>query len=42
LEIYQTDEVADWMGNPRRTDPETADQVEVPVDALAEYGPTPC
>ncbi len=39
-EIYQTDEVADWMGNLRRTEPEAADQVEAAVDVLAEYGPT--
>jgi hypothetical protein len=39
-EIYQTDEVADWVGNLRRTDPGAADQVEAAVDVLSEYGPT--
>jgi hypothetical protein len=39
-EIYQTDELADWMENLRHTDPEAADQVEAAVDVLSEYGPT--
>ena len=39
-DIYQTDEVAAWMDDLRRTDPEAADKVEAAVDVLAEYGPT--
>jgi hypothetical protein len=39
-EIYQTDEVAAWMQDLRRTDPQAADKVEAAVDVLAEYGPT--
>ncbi len=39
-EIYQTDEVAAWMNNLRRSDPEAAERVEAAVDVLAEYGPT--
>jgi hypothetical protein len=39
-EIYQTDEVAAWMRDLRRTDPQAADKVEAAVDVLAEYGPT--
>src|ERR1035437_8974463 len=39
-EIYQTDEVAGWMGKLRHTDPEAAHQVEAAVDVLSEYGPT--
>lgn len=39
-EIYQTDEVAAWMTNLRRSDPEVAERVEAAVDVLAEYGPT--
>ncbi len=39
-EIYQTDEVAAWMTDLRRSDPEAAEQVEAAVDVLAEYGPT--
>jgi len=38
-EIYQTDEVAAWMRDLRRTDPQAADKVEAAVDVLAEYGP---
>ena len=39
-DIYQTDEVAAWMEDLRRTDPEAAEKVEAAVDVLAEYGPT--
>jgi hypothetical protein len=39
-EIYQTDEIAAWMVDLRRTDPSAADHVEAAVDVLAEYGPT--
>ena len=39
-EIYQTDEVAAWMSDLRRADPQAADKVESAVDVLAEYGPT--
>ena len=39
-DIYQTDEVAAWMDDLRRTDSEAADKVEAAVDVLAEYGPT--
>ncbi len=39
-EIYQTDEVAAWMRDLRRTDPQAAEKVEAAVDVLAEYGPT--
>jgi hypothetical protein len=39
-EIYQTNEVADWMENLRHTDPAAADRVEAAVDVLSEYGPT--
>lgn len=39
-EIYQTDEVAAWMRDLRRADPEAAGKVEAAVDVLAEYGPT--
>jgi hypothetical protein len=39
-EIYQTDEVAAWMGDLRRADPQAAERVEAAVDVLAEYGPT--
>ena len=39
-EIYQTDEVAAWMRDLRRADPQAADKVEAAVDVLAEYGPT--
>jgi hypothetical protein len=35
-EMYQTDEVADWMENLRHTDPESADRVEAAVDVLSE------
>jgi hypothetical protein len=39
-EIYQTDEVAAWMRDLRRTDQQAAEKVEAAVDVLAEYGPT--
>jgi hypothetical protein len=39
-EIYQTDEVARWMRELRRTDPDAADHVEAAVDVLSEHGPT--
>jgi hypothetical protein len=39
-EIYQTDGVAAWMRDLRRTDPQAAEKVEAAVDVLAEYGPT--
>jgi hypothetical protein len=39
-EIYQTDEVAAWMRDLRRTDSQAAEKVEAAVDVLAEYGPT--
>jgi hypothetical protein len=39
-EIYQTDGVAAWMEDLRRTDPQAAERVEAAVDVLAEYGPT--
>ena len=39
-EIYQTDEVAAWARDLRRTDPQAAEKVEAAVDVLAEYGPT--
>jgi hypothetical protein len=39
-EIYQTDEVAAWMAELRRTDPQAAEKVEAAVDVLSEYGPT--
>src|SRR6201996_4233010 len=39
-EIYQTDEVAAWIADLRRTDPQAAEKVEAAVDVLAEYGPT--
>ena len=39
-EIYQTDEVAAWIADVRRTDPQAAEKVEAAVDVLAEYGPT--
>lgn len=39
-EIYQTAEVAAWMGDLRRSDPAAAERVEAAVDVLAEYGPT--
>jgi hypothetical protein len=39
-EIYQTDEVAAWMADLRRTDPVAADRVEAAVDVLSEHGPT--
>jgi hypothetical protein len=39
-EIYQTDEVAAWMTDLRRIDPQAAEKVEAAVDVLAEYGPT--
>ena len=35
-EIYQTNEVADWMENLRHADPEAADRVEAAVDVLSE------
>ncbi|HEX7164360.1 MAG TPA: type II toxin-antitoxin system RelE/ParE family toxin [Trebonia sp.] len=39
-EIYQTDEVAAWMTDLRRIDPQAAEKVEAAVDVLAEYGST--
>ncbi len=39
-EIYQTDGVAAWMQDLRRTDLQAAEKVEAAVDVLAEYGPT--
>src|SRR5580700_10081441 len=39
-EVYQTDEVAAWMQDLRRTDPQAAEKVEAAVDVLTEYGPT--
>jgi hypothetical protein len=39
-EIYQTDDVAAWMNDLRRIDPQAAEKVEAAVDVLAEYGPT--
>lgn len=39
-EIYQTDEVAAWMEDLRRTDPQAAEKVEAAVDVLSEHGPT--
>lgn len=35
----QTDEVAAWMRDLRRTDPQATEKVEAAVDVLAEYGP---
>jgi hypothetical protein len=35
-EIYQTDEVAAWIADLRRTDPQAAEKVEAAVDVLAE------
>lgn len=39
-DIYQTDEVAAWMEDLRRSDPQAAEKVEAAVDVLSEYGPT--
>ena len=39
-EIFQTDEVAAWMEDLRRTDPQAAEKVEAVVDVLSEHGPT--
>ena len=39
-DIYQTDEVAAWMEDLRRSDPQAAGKVEAAVDVLSEYGPT--
>lgn len=39
-DIYQTDEVAAWMEDLRRSDPQGAEKVEAAVDVLSEYGPT--
>ena len=39
-EIFQTDEVAAWMEDLRRTDPQAAEKVEAAVDVLSEHGPT--
>ena len=39
-EIYQTGEIAAWMRDLRRTDPQAAEKVEAAVDVPAEYGPT--
>ena len=39
-DIYQTDEVAAWMDDLRRSDPQAVEKVEAAVDVLSEYGPT--
>ncbi|MFD6399427.1 type II toxin-antitoxin system RelE/ParE family toxin [Nocardia sp. NPDC060249] len=39
-DIYQTEEVASWIEDLRRTDPVAADQAEAAVDILSEHGPT--
>ena len=39
-DIYQTGEVAAWMEDLRRSDPQAAEKVEAAVDVLSEYGPT--
>ena len=39
-DVYQTDEVAAWIENLRRSDPQAAEKVEAAVDVLSEYGPT--
>jgi hypothetical protein len=39
-DIYQTGEVAAWMDDLRRSDPQAAEKVEAAVDVLSEYGPT--
>jgi hypothetical protein len=39
-DIYQTDEVAAWMEDLRRSDPQAAEKVEAAADVLSEYGPT--
>ena len=39
-DIYQTDEVAAWMEDLGRSDPQSAEKVEAAVDVLSEYGPT--
>lgn len=39
-DIYQTDEVAEWMTELRQSEPDAAAQVEAAVDVLAECGPT--
>jgi hypothetical protein len=39
-DIYQTDEVAAWMAELRRSDPVAAEHVEAAVDVLSECGPT--
>jgi hypothetical protein len=39
-EVYQTGEVAAWIGDLRRSDPQAAEKVEAAVDVLAESGPT--
>lgn len=40
MDIYQTDEVAAWIEDLRRSDPRDAARVEAAVDVLSEYGPT--
>lgn len=39
-DIYQTDEVAAWIAELRRSDPHAAAHVESAVDVLSERGPT--
>ncbi|PXX68719.1 hypothetical protein DFR70_102404 [Nocardia tenerifensis] len=39
-DIYQTDEVAAWVAELRRIDPDAAAHVEAAVDVLSEHGPT--
>lgn len=39
-DIYQTDEVAQWVEDLRSSDPTAVDQVEAAVDVLSERGPT--
>jgi hypothetical protein len=41
-EVYQTDEVAAWIGDLRRTDPQAAEKVEAAVDVLADSGKASC
>ncbi|WP_030168835.1 type II toxin-antitoxin system RelE/ParE family toxin [Spirillospora albida] len=39
-DIFQTDEVSEWVDDLRRTDPAAVDQIEAAVDVLSERGPT--
>lgn len=39
-DIYQTDEVAQWVDDLRSSDPTAVDQIEAAVDVLSEHGPT--